>query len=391
VKAIKSREIDKVLILSGTFGEGHQQVANAIHEATQLSLPDVESVVFDFMALGYSYLYPLSQYVYMKGIKKLPSLYGYFFQKTRKVNSFSIKLNAVLSPGMGRTLKLIQEVQPSVVVSTFPFAAGVMSKLKQYGLINIPTVTIITDYTDHSYWIHPLTDQYIVGSNMVRQALNHQGIDDSKISDTGIPIRPKFFQAHDKMELINKFGLDPDLPTILVMGGGYGIIRDGLTTFRALNALPQSIQLIIVCGHNEKLRHQVTEEFKHSKHRIYLTGYIDYIHELMAISDIMITKPGGITTSEAMAMELPMLLYNPLPGQEQDNAQFLVQAGVAMLAENLTDLKTKLLHLLFDPKLIKKMKENTRLFSTKRSTFDALDVIVQMKRQVSIPNFSVTG
>jgi processive 1,2-diacylglycerol beta-glucosyltransferase len=105
----------------------------------------------------------------------------------------------------------------------------------------------------------------------------------------------------------------------------------------------------------------------------------------------MITKPGGITTSEAMAMELPMLLYNPLPGQEQDNAQFLVQAGVAMLAENLTDLKAKLLHLLFDPKLLKNMKENTRLLSKKRSTFDALDVIVQMKRKVSIPNFSVTG
>lgn len=391
VKAIKSREIDKVLILSGTFGEGHQQVANAVHEAILLRLPDVESVVFDFMALAYSYLYPISHYVYMKGIKKFPSVYGYFYQKTRKVSSFSIKLNTVLSPGMGRILKLLQEVQPSVVVSTFPFAAGVMSKLKQYGLINIPTVTIITDYTDHSYWIHPYTDQYIVGSSMVRQALNRQGIADSKISDTGIPIRPKFFQSYLWEELTVKYRLDSDLPTILVMGGGYGIIGDGLTTFRALNALPQSVQLIIVCGHNEKLRNQVREELKYSKHRIYLTGYIDYVHELMAISDIMITKPGGITTSEAMAMELPMLLYNPLPGQEQDNAQFLVQAGVAMEAENLVDLCTKLSNLLYDPKLLTNMKENTKRFHMKGSAFDALDVIVQTRHQVPIPNFSYTG
>ena len=202
------------------------------------------------MALSYSYFYPICHYLYIKGIKKFPNLYGYLYQKTRRVNYFSKKLNKVLSPGMGRILKLLQEVQPSVVVSTFPFAAGVMSKLKQYGLIDIPTVTIITDFTDHSYWIHPYTDQYIVGSSMVRQSLNQQGIENTKISDTGIPIRPKFYQSYPWEELTIKYGLESDLPTILLMGGGYGFIGDGLSTFRALNALPQSAQLIIVCGYN---------------------------------------------------------------------------------------------------------------------------------------------
>ena len=191
----KSKKKDKILILSSTFGEGHQQVAYAVHEAVQSRLPDVEPVVVDFMAVAHSYFYPISHYVYMTGIKKFPSLYDYIYQKTRRVNFFSIKLNTFLSPGTGRMLKLLQEVQPTVVVSTFPFAAGVMSKLKGCGLTHIPSVTIITDYTDHSYWIHPYTDQYIVGSSLVRHALNHQGIADSKIADTGIPIKPKFYQA----------------------------------------------------------------------------------------------------------------------------------------------------------------------------------------------------
>ena len=133
--------------------------------------------------------------------------------------------------------------------------------------------------------------------------------------------------------------------------------------------------------HNKKLRHQVKEELKHSKHRIHLTGYIDYVHELMAISDIIITKPGGITTSEAMAMELPMLLYNPLPGQEQDNTQFLVQAGVAMQAENLADLSTKLSNLLNTPKILISMKENIKRFHIKGTDFDALDIIVRTRHQ----------
>ena len=145
-------------------------------------------------------------------------------------------------------LKLLQEVQPTVVVSTFPFAAGVMSKLKGCGLTHIPSVTIITDYTDHSYWIHPYTDQYIVGSSLVRHALNRQGIADSKIADTGIPIKSKFFEHHSRKDLSVKYGLDFDLPTIMVMGGGHGMIRDGLSTFRELDSLPHPIQLIIVCG-----------------------------------------------------------------------------------------------------------------------------------------------
>ncbi|MFC6604556.1 hypothetical protein ACFQDF_28270 [Ectobacillus funiculus] len=148
-------------------------------------------------------------------------------------------------------LKLIEEIQPTVVVSTFPLAAAVMSKLKSYGLTDIPTVTTITDHTDHSCWIYPFTDQYIVGSGVVRDSLKSLGVEESRIAVTGIPIRQQFSQTFQREEILKKYGLDPHLPTLLMMGGGCGMIGDGNSTIQEIDALPEPIQLIIVCGHNE--------------------------------------------------------------------------------------------------------------------------------------------
>lgn len=361
----------KILLFHSQFGDGHLQAARAIQEAIRIQENDMESMVIDFMEL-HPLIYPVSRYVYIKGIKTFPSAYGYIFHKTREMNSTKyFKTLRYLS--MRRMMKFLKDAQPSIVVSTFPFAAATMSMLKTYGFTRVPTVTVITDHTDHSSWIHPHTDQYIVGSNPVRQALLNYGIPDSKIAVTGIPIRPEFSKTYSRDALRKKHGLDSVLPTILVAGGGYGIMGNRLNDI--LDNLSTKIQLLYVCGHNEKLKKQLTERFKDSKHRILITGYIDYIHELMALSDLMITKPGGLTTSEAMAQELPMLFEKSLPGQEQDNARLLIQAGVAMQADHPFDLKLKLERILNNPILLKQMREQAKKFNTKRAAFDALDVI----------------
>lgn len=366
---------EQILILCSNFGDGHLQAAQAILEATRLHKPHVETAVFDFMKWTHPFIHSIGRYVFIQGVKQFPSFYSYLYHKTHDINSFSLILKKLNFFGIRRMLKLLQEIQPSVVVSTFPLAAGTMSVLKSDGLTKVPTVTIITDHTDHSYWIYPNTDQYIVGSNLVRQGLKRFDIADSQIAVTGIPIRPEFCKSYHRHFLKEKYGFHPTLPIVLWMGGGCGLIGDRLSTLRTLESLSQQMQLIIVCGHNNKLRQQLTEGTKHSKHRILLTGYINYVHELMAFSDILITKPGGLTTSEAIALELPMLLYQSLPGQEQDNARFLLEAGVAMQAENITDLITKLSEALHDPKLLSTMKENARQLQTKWAAFDALKVI----------------
>lgn len=372
---------EKVLILTGNYGDGHIQVAQALYDAIQLRYPSFEPVIFDFMEWVHPFSNQFSRYMYLQGVKKFPQLYGYIYQKTRKVNKISNMMKSILSTGVGRMLKLIKEIEPTVVVSTFPLAAAVMSRLKSSGLIDIPTVTTITDHTDHSYWIHPFTDQYIVGSGIVRDSLMSLGVEEHRIAVTGIPIRQQFSSVFQRGEIIEKYGLDPHLPTLLVMGGGSGMIGDGKSTIQEIDNLPEPIQLIIVCGHNEKLRMDLMEKLKGSKHHIHLTGFIHYVHELMAISDLMMTKPEGVTTFEAIAMELPMLLYKPIPGQEKDNAIFLVRSGVAVQAGDSQKLINHLTNFLKNKELLQQMKERSKQFHPKESAVASAEVIMNTKNK----------
>lgn len=370
------REKDKILILSATFGDGHKQVAKAINEAIEFTLPNVEPVILDVMEWIHPYLYPVSNFFYRRIINKFPQVYSYLYKRTREKNSFSVKLNTLLTFGMGSMLEVLEKINPSVVVSTYPFAASIMSKLKEQGLIDIPVVTIITDYTYHSYWIHPYTDQYIVGTKQLRDRLISLGVESYKIKNTGIPICQKFVKPLSREVLATKYGLDSKQFTILVMGGGDGFIGKGLSTFHALEDLASPLQLIIICGRNNRLRKQLEEELKTSKHNFLVTGFCDNVNELMAISDLLISKPGGVTISEAMAMELPFLIYKPLPGQEEDNADYLVKTGLALRAENEKELISKIHHMLSDSFPLLTMRQKTRQYQTKTASVDALDIIV---------------
>ncbi|MEH7309205.1 MGDG synthase family glycosyltransferase [Neobacillus drentensis] len=374
---MNDNEKEKILILSATFGDGHKQVANAINEAIEFTQPNVEPIILDVMEWLHPSLYPVSNYLYRRIIKKFPQVYGYLYKRTREKNSFSVRLNTLFTVGMGSMLEILEKINPSVVVSTYPFASSIMSKLKEQGLIDIPFVTIITDYTDHSFWIHPYTDQYIVGSNQIRDRLICLGVESNKINDTGIPICQKFVKQQSRAILATKYALKSNQFTILVMGGGEGFIEKGLTTFKTFEGLDSQIQLIIICGRNKRLQKQLEEELKTSKHNILVTGFCESVNELMAISDLLISKPGGITITEAMAMELPLLIYNPLPGQEEDNATFLVDAGLAFRAENEKELISKIHSIIYDSIPLLSMKQKTRQYQTKTASLDALDIILR--------------
>lgn len=368
---------EKILILSGRFGEGHLQAAKAIEEAAKLKYPEFQARVIDFMEWAHPNLFPVTQYVYMKGIKTFPQLYGFIYNKTYTRNSFSKKLNAAFSIGLRKMLVLLEKEKPTVVVSTYPFVSSILSKLKETGLTNVPFVTVITDHTHHSYWIYPYTDQYIVGSNKIKEKLIHLGIPSERVSSTGIPIRMSFLEQKDRSNLIKKYKLDSNLPIVLIMGGGEGLLGKGMFDTETMEQFPEPLQLLVLYGHNEKLRERLQKEFVSTKHRLHLIGYTERIDEVMAISDVLITKPGGVTTSEALAMELPMLLYKGLPGQEQDNARYLVESGTAIQAGNPSELYRQLNNLIKNHELAAGMKENCRRIRTNEAAFSALAQITQ--------------
>jgi processive 1,2-diacylglycerol beta-glucosyltransferase len=369
------------LILSGNYGDGHQQAAKAIYEALQRMHPDIDGKLVDFMELAHPYAHPVSRYIFLQGVKKFPSAYGFLFKKSRDINHFSDLLKKMNRIGLRRLLSLIQRERPAMVVSTFPLAAGAMSMLKQYGLTNVPTATVITDHTYHSSWVHSYTDHYLVGSDYVKQRLIENGVPSYHISVTGIPIRREFAEVYHRERLLQKHGLVPSQPIILVMGGGCGIFDSGASLVESLEALPKTAQIVIVCGRNRKLEREFIQRAGQSKHRIQVKGYIDYVHELMAVADLMITKPGGLTISEALAMNLPMVLYKSIPGQEEDNADFLLQSGTAVAADTRPALIAQISKLLLCPEMLLAMRERADAIQKKNAAIDAVNVIMKIRRE----------
>lgn len=373
--------VTKLLFLTGDYGEGHKQAANALKEASDLYNHDIESVILDVTTLQSSNLDILTKHVFNTGVKKFPSLYHYFYQKTKEPNRMSQLLKDFTERGIDKLYEKIQDIQPRVLISTFPAAAGMVSRLKQKELINIPSITVITDHSVHCSWIHPETDLYIVGSEPVKEELMRQGIPNHKVAITGIPIHPKFAEPYHHLWLKDKHHVKKDLPTILIMGGGLGLFKGVFPLLKELETLPDVIQIIVVCGHNEQLKDKLMKFGYHSKHNIVVFGYVNFIDELMAISDIMISKPGGLTISEAIAMELPMIIYKTIGGQEQDNADFLISTQLALFAKDNKEVVNQIRKALTHTSILQEMylqakKLNYQKYSSKQ-TIELINELIE--------------
>lgn len=349
--------LSNVLILSGDLGDGHKQAAKAIMEASTRLSPDAKVTILDFVELTHPRTHRWLKQLFLGGVKHFPFVYGYLYHKTRNTRTSRV-LKRFNLLGLGRLLHWINVHQPDAIICTFPVAAAAVTLLKSSGLIRQPAITVITDYTDHAYWVHPHTDLYLVGSSKVADSLQLKGVDPDRIRVTGIPVRAAFDQMKDTEELRKRHGLSCDRSTILIMGGGYGMISEELISLLRSPLHSESTQWIIVCGHNEELKERLAETLRGSPHKVTITGFVEHIHELMAVSDLLITKPGGLSTSEALAVGLPMLLYRPLPGQEEENATYLTEAGAAVLVPRSSELASSVHQLLACPWMLKRMRKH---------------------------------
>lgn len=369
----------KLLLLSGPFGEGHRQAAQALLETCRLARPDTEPVIVDFMEWTLPRLHGFSKAVFHQGMRACPSIYGYLFRHTRRGSTLSSLPGRLRWYGLGRIVKLLSEVDPTIVVCTFPPAAAALSALKLAGLTNIPAVTVITDHTDHSYWVHPGTDLYVVGSDKVRRGLLESGVADSRIEVTGIPVRPPFSEAAgaERAVLRAKLGLQADKPVLLLMGGGYGMMGEGMVRLM-IGAARGSMQVVVVCGHNDKLRAKLAERLREAQagDAVRLTGFVRNMEEYMGAADLIVTKPGGLTTAEAIAMRLPMVLYRPLPGQEEDNVDYLTGVGVAKLASDEAELERLATRLIGQPEMLARMRRKMEKLHMEQSSARALEAIL---------------
>ncbi|MCL6548668.1 MAG: glycosyltransferase [Alicyclobacillus sp.] len=348
--------MSKILLLTASFGDGHNQAAQAVREA--LEAQGCHARLVDFVDWLHPAVRSFAKFSLVQGVQKIPALYGLFYRSMSRIQPSSSLQRQLNQLGMPHMKRYLRSFDPDAVVSTFPLPNGVMSELRASGFTNIPNVTIITDYTAHRQWIHEHTDLYFVAAEPVKSELLAAGVPAERVRVTGIPVRSQFDEPAVQRLLANRDrlrlerGLDPARPLILMMGGGAGLLGD-VSDWESV-VLESSAQFCIICGRNERLWRRLQAI---ASDRVRVLGYTHDVHEWMAMADLLITKAGGITVTEAFAMELPMLLYRPIPGQEAENARYAVEAGAAEVAYDVRTAVGLLSAIASDPGRLRRMKD----------------------------------
>jgi processive 1,2-diacylglycerol beta-glucosyltransferase len=344
-------------ILSCNYGGGHRRVGEAIAEEWETQTGGRAEIVDYFAQFVHPVFDAVTKFSYIQSVRRAPVMYGMFYKATGEIKPDSLVQRAINRMGFDRLDRYLQSERPDVVCCVHCTPAGTMSDLKIAARTAIPCLTAITDYVTHSQWIHPGVERYAVPSASVRDGLLARGIPAQRITVTGLPIERKFLRPLDREALRHRFGLTPGPPTILVMAGAYAMLGGVGDVARVLARFPRPLQALVVCGHDRRMTEQVRARAAEGPHQFKVFEYVDNVEELMAVSDLLITKAGAVTVSEALMLRLPMLIYRPIPGQEEGNTAYLLEHGAALAPRTPAMLHEMLEQLLADPGRLQRMRQ----------------------------------
>lgn len=323
----------RILIMYAPANTGHHKAALAIERAVGLIDSGAEVLTLNSLQYTNPILEKVIIKTYMGMLKTTPELWDYLYdnpqivKKTEGLRELIHKFNST------KLKTLLDDFGPHVVICTQAFPCGVMADYKKLNRGTTPLVGVLTDYSPHAYWIYDMVDKYVVPSESAREKLMKSEVDSSKIISLGIPIDPKFRVRQDRSQIIRRLDLNPSVPTVLIMGGGQGIGPIKKVVQR-LDKVDFPFQILVVAGRNKFLKDRLKRRQPKFNKRVTVLGNVEYVDELMEVSTLLITKAGGLTTAESLAKELPMIIINPIPGQEAKNTQFLLKIGAALKAED---------------------------------------------------------
>ena len=352
-----------VLIFSATTGGGHMRAANALKEYIMEKEPDSVIKIEDTIEYASPFLNKAvtGGYVYMA--TKTPGMYGTFYKTIDKESPMNKTFEMAVNQYSKKFSPLIEDVKPDIIVTTHPIGTEMASAIKSRGYANVPIVSILTDFASHQTYVSEGVDAYIVSSTEMIGQMMARGVDGSTIFPYGIPVKQNFFKPINREEAFETEGLNPDIPVILIMAGSFGV-TDILKIYHKIVKSPCDFQIIVITGKNEKLYETFVKylskltlnntlfEFdlqkpaglktslKLSRHKkpfkpTKLLYYTNEVEKYMHMSNMIITKPGGLTVSESIAVGLPMGIFKAIPGQEEQNADYLIRNGMAVkIAKN---------------------------------------------------------
>ena len=367
----------KVLILSVTAGGGHNSTAKALKNALEKKGAEV-SILDMYGAISLPIKWIIAK-GYLISAKKLRGLYSFFYRvaEKRRANSYKISTSRIANRMMSKNIrKYIEDYDPDVIIFTHVFCGGILDVIKQRHGLKAKTVGIVTDFVMHPYWEETLRLDYIVTANeLMLPSAVHKGFRKEQILPFGIPIQEKFSHSVSKEEARISLGLDKEKRTILLMSGSMGYSNIAKTV-RAIDALDMDLQIICVCGSNEKAKEQIDN--LHLKSKLLNYGFVNNVDVLMDAADCIITKPGGLTTSESLAKRLPMIICNPIPGQEDRNSEFLQNNGVAMKVSDTYSLAYAVFQLFYNPRKIELIQESIDMIRKPDSSEKVSEFVMQL-------------
>lgn len=371
----------KILIFYASYGGGHLSAAKSIQECLEKNYTNIQIEVIDCIRYINRMLNKVTTGAYNEMAKDIPNLWGKVYAGSQKglLSSVSKETNKLMAR---KLFKLIIEYKPDLIISTHPFSSQMVSYLKRKGHLNCDLATILTDFSMHTQWLvgNEYGNYFFVANDKMKEQLINYGVKEEKIYVTGIPLSSKFKRKIDNDETFKLFNLNPEKKTILFFGGGeFGLGKE--RTVQILDSLIRNVieyQIVAISGKNEKMKKKFEEvvNYENAEDRVRVLGFTDKVPELMKISNIVATKPGGLTTSESLASGLPILVISPIPGQEEENAQFLEEKGVGIWIKKDQNPDDVIINLFKNENKINEMKEKVNKLAKKNSTEDICKILL---------------
>jgi processive 1,2-diacylglycerol beta-glucosyltransferase len=374
----------RVLIISASAGTGHVRAAQALEKEFKRD-PRVGEVIHeDALKFTNKLFRDFYSTLYMKLVRSAPDILGWVYKASDEPWKGEAARTQLDRLNTHKLIRFIEEFDPQITVCTHFMPAGIISHLREKGRLRTHHSIVVTDFDCHAMWLSRTFHRYFVALDETKAHLEALGLPAERITVSGIPIDPIFSEPVDRAKVRAAYGLHPERTTLLLSAGALGVGPTELIVER-LKHLRHDTQTIVVCGRSEEVRARVTQAVGSERGRYCILGYSDRMHELVHISDLFIGKPGGLTTSEALACGLPMAIFSPIPGQEERNADHLLEEGAGLRCNELTTLPFKLDRLLANPARLAAMRTAARAMGRP----DAARTVVRTLLDDDLPSFAL--
>jgi processive 1,2-diacylglycerol beta-glucosyltransferase len=371
----------RILVLSASVGAGHLRAAEAVEMALRELDPSAMVQNLDVLGFTNAAFRQLYGRAYLDLVNRAPHVLGYFYDlfdqppsarhKADRLRLLVEKLN------LRKFLKVLRTTVWDVIVNTHFLPAEMIASLRRLGQLDSPHLTVTTDFETHRLWVNQPCNHYFTATAEGAANLQHWGVPAGDVTVTGIPIHPAFSQAKDRAECRRRLQLSDGRPVILQLAGGFGV-GPVERLCRGILAVETPLELVVVAGRNEELRTRLEQLDAPPRHLVHVLGFTTQMDELMAAADLVVSKPGGLTTSEALARGTPMVIVNPIPGQESRNSDYLLENGAAIKINNVGTLPYKLSQLLSAPDRLAHLAANAQRLGRPRAAFQVAQAALRM-------------